>query len=126
MTTTSEKRLQKLKERLATISDVNAAEATPHWDRQTYMPDDGVAGRAEQVATLSRLTHEMLASEETRRLLRDVDEPAPGSEDSALLRLARREYERATKLRAGLVAELARSTALARPAGWTPPPTCVT
>ena len=53
MTTTSEKRLQKLKERLATISDVNAAEATLHWDRQTYMPDGGVAGRAEQVATLA-------------------------------------------------------------------------
>ena len=90
MTTTSEKPLQLLKERLATISDVNAAEAALGWDRQTYMPDDGVAGRAEQVATLSRLTHEMLASEETRRLLRDVDEPAPARRSGRQLRTAPR------------------------------------
>ncbi len=116
MTTTSERPLQLLKERLATISDVNAAAEALRWDQQTYMPEGGVAGRAEQIATLSRLAHEMLVSEETGRLLRDVDEPAPGPEDSALVRLARREYERATKLPARLVAELARTSALAQPA----------
>jgi carboxypeptidase Taq len=116
MTTTSERPLQLLKERLATISDVQAAEAALRWDRQTYMPEGGVVGRAEQLATLSRLAHEMLVSEDTGGLLRNVDEPAPGSEDSALLRLVRREYERATKLPAELVAELARASALAEPA----------
>jgi carboxypeptidase Taq len=116
MTTTSGKPLQLLQERLATISDVNAAQAALDWDRQTYMPEGGVAGRAEQLATLSRLAHEMLVSEETGGLLRDVAEPAPGSEDSALVRLARREYERATKLPAELVAEFARASALAQPA----------
>jgi carboxypeptidase Taq len=116
MTTTSEKPLLLLKERLATIRDVNAAEEALRWDQQTYMPVGGVAGRAEQLATLRRLAHEMLVSDETGRLLRNVDEPSPGSEDSALLRLARREYERATRLPARLVAELARASALAQPA----------
>jgi carboxypeptidase Taq len=116
MTTTSEKPLQLLKGRLAIISDVNAAEAALSWDQQTYMPEGGVAGRAEQLATLSRLAHEMLVSEETGRLLRNVEEPAPGSEDSALVRLARREYQRATRLPTELVAELARASALAQPA----------
>ena len=119
MTTASEKPLQPLKERLATISDVKAAEEALRWDQQTYMPEGGVAGRAEQLATLSRLAHEMLVSEETGRLLRNVDEPAPGSEDSAMVRVARREYERATKLPAELVAALARASALAQPA-WEP------
>jgi carboxypeptidase Taq len=116
MTTTSERPLQQLKERLAIISDVNAAEATLSWDRQTYMPEGGIALRAEQLATLSRLSHKMLVSEETGRLLRDVEEPTPGSEDAALVRIARREYERATRLPAELVAALARAAALAQPA----------
>jgi carboxypeptidase Taq len=116
MTTTSEKPLQLLKERLAIISDINAAEAALSWDRQTYMPEGGIVLRAEQLATLSRLSHEMLVSEETGGLLASVEEPAPGSVDSALVRLARRDYERATRLPAGLVAELARASALAQPA----------
>jgi carboxypeptidase Taq len=45
-----------------------------------------------------------------------VNEPEPGSGDFSLLRLARREYGRATKLPVRLVEELARATALAEPA----------
>ena len=116
MTTTSAGPLQLLKERLATIGDVNAAMEALRWDQQTYMPEGGVAGRAEQIATLSRLAHEMLVSEETEKLLGNADEPAPGSEDAAFVRLARREFERATRLPARLVAELARTSALAQPA----------
>jgi Carboxypeptidase Taq (M32) metallopeptidase len=90
--------LRLLKDRLATIGDVNAARKLLTWDRQTYMPEGGISARAEQAATLSRLVHEMLVSEETAKLLDSVDEPEPGSDDFALLRLARREHERAVKL----------------------------
>ena len=111
------KALRLLRDRLATISDVNAARKTLNWDRQTYLPEGGVASRAEQLATLSRLVHEMLVSEETRDLLLDALEQAePGSAGADLLRLARREYERAVKLPNRLVEELARATALAEPA----------
>jgi carboxypeptidase Taq len=108
--------LRLLKGRLAVISDLNAAGKVLSWDRQTCMPEGGIAARAEQSATLSRLVHEMLVSEETAKLLDSVDEPEPGSEDFALLRLARREYERALKLPNRLVEELSRATALAQPA----------
>ena len=105
-----------LEDRLATISDVHGIESLLLWDQQTYMPAGGVAGRAEQLATLGRLAHELLVSEETGRLLASVNEPEPESEDFSLLRLARREYGRATKLPVRLVEELARATALAEPA----------
>ncbi len=108
--------LRPLKERLATISDVRAAGAVLGWDQQTYMPPGGVAGRAEQLATLERLAHEMLVSEETGALLNAAGEPEPGSEDAALVRLARRDFERATKLPGRLVADLSRATSLAQPA----------
>src|SRR5919107_4486644 len=89
--------LRWLKERPATISDVNSARNVLNWDRQTYMPYGGVAGRAEQVATLSRLVHEMLVSRETAELMAALEEPEPCSEDFAFVRLARREDARTKK-----------------------------
>ena len=110
-------KLAELKDRLATISDVSAAGAVLGWDRQTHMPEGGVAGRAEQLATLRRLGHGMLVSDETGRLLEGIEDPDPGTEDHALVRLARREYEKATKLPSRFVAELSRATSLAE-AAW--------
>jgi carboxypeptidase Taq len=116
MNPTPEPALKRLKDRLATISDLRAASSLLFWDRQTYMPKGGVAGRAEQMATLSRLAHEMLVDVETGRLLDSLGEPDPSSEEGALIRRARRDYKRATKLPAELVAEITRATALAEPA----------
>ncbi len=108
--------LRPLKDRLATISDVYSAASVLAWDRQTYMPEGGVGGRAEQLASLARMAHEMIVSDETGRLLEDAGEAEPGSDDAALLRLARREYDRTIRLPARLVAETSRATALAEPA----------
>ena len=108
--------LRPLKDRLAILSDVRAASAVLGWDQQTYMPPGGVAARAEQLATLGRLVHEMLVSDETGVLLDAAGDPDPGSEDAAIVRLARRDYERATKLPARLVAETSRASSLAQPA----------
>jgi len=105
--------LAPLKERLATIGDLHSAASVLAWDRQTYMPEGSVRGRAEHLATLARLAHEMLVSPETGRLLADAGEREPGSDDAALLRLARREHKRASKQPASLVAETSRATALA-------------
>ncbi|HVF01330.1 MAG TPA: carboxypeptidase M32 [Rubrobacteraceae bacterium] len=116
MTETHEENLRQLKERLAQISDVSSANGLLMWDRQTYLPKGGVAGRAEQTATLSRIAHEMLVDAETGRLLEALDQPDPSSEDGALVRRARREYEKATRLPGELVAEISRATALAEPA----------
>ncbi len=62
MTDTSNDTLQLLRDRLATISDLNSAAALLHWDQETYMPQGGVPLRAEQLSTMSRLAHETLAS----------------------------------------------------------------
>jgi carboxypeptidase Taq len=102
-----------LEERLATISDVYSAASVLAWDRQTYMPEGGVRGRAEQLASLARLAHEMLVSPETGALIDGAGEREPGSDEAALLRLARREHGRASKVPARLVAETSRATALA-------------
>ena len=69
---------QVLEECLATISDIYSATSVQAWDRQTYMPE-GVRGRAEQLASLARLAHEMLVSTETGELFERAGEQEPGS-----------------------------------------------
>lgn len=116
MARTPEGGFQALKDRLATISDLNAASLTLTWDRQTYMPEGGVRGRAEQLATMARIAHETLVSRETAGLLDALGGLDPDTDDGALVRVARRNYERATKLPERLVEELSRARSLAEPA----------
>jgi carboxypeptidase Taq len=113
MTDTSNDTLGLLRDRLATVSDLNSAAALLHWDQETYMPSGGVPLRAEQLSTTHRLAHEMLVSEETGRLLGSAKPRDP--EERALLRLARREHDRAARLPARLVADLSRARSLAQP-----------
>ena len=77
MTKTREDALERLKKRYATIADIGAANSVLFWDQQTYMPKGAIAGRAEQMATLSRLAHEMLVDSETGRLLDAAGDPTP-------------------------------------------------
>ncbi len=107
--------MELLKERFAAIGDVNAAAALLSWDQETHMPPAGVRLRSEQLATLSRVSHEMITSGEMGELLGSLNGDLP-SEESAMLRVARRDYERATKLPSKLVSDISRATSLAQPA----------
>ncbi|MGH3087436.1 MAG: carboxypeptidase M32 [Rubrobacteraceae bacterium] len=107
--------LELLKERFATISDLRAAAALLSWDQETHMPKASVPLRSEQLATLSKLSHEMLVSEEMGGLISSVN-GTPSAGNAALLRVAKRDYDRATKLPSKLVAEISRATSLAQPA----------
>lgn len=109
--------LKALKERLAEVHRIRTAAGLLGWDQQTCMPPGGAASRAAQLETLSRLAHEIFAGHETGRLLdaaeREARELPPESDDAGLLRAARRDFERQSRLPADLVAETARVTALA-------------
>src|SRR5262249_25462078 len=88
------------------------------WDERTYMPRQGSAHRAEQMALLARLTHEMLTAPEIGELLATV-EASPlvqgaSSDAAANIREIRRNYDRAVKLPKELVEELARVTTRAQ------------
>lgn len=107
---------EKLKARLAEIGHVGSASAVLGWDQQCYMPPGGAGERAEQLAVLGKIAHEMFVSEETRRLLEgaeaEVAGAAPDADEAALVRVARRDFDKSVKLPAELVAEIARTTTL--------------
>ena len=103
-----------LRQHLATVQDLKHAAAVLEWDQETYMPPGGADGRAHQVSTLRRVAHERFASDETAQLL-DAAEPE-GETEEALVRVARREFARATRLPAAHVAAMAEATSRAKTA----------
>ncbi len=105
-----ETKLKELRERLHTVDDVNSANALLGWDQTTYMPDGGAPARGRQSATLGRIAHELFTDPAIGRLLDDLrpyEESLPYEDaDAALIRVTRREYERATRVPSAFVAEM--------------------
>ncbi len=108
--------------RLHEVNDLNSAGAVLGWDQTTVMPPGGAAARGRQIATLTRLAHERFTDIAIGRLL---DELTPYAEtlpydhdDAALVRVTRREYERAARVPADFMARTAAHTAAAYGA-WT-------
>jgi carboxypeptidase Taq len=111
--------LEQLKERLAQVTDLGKVTRLLSWDQQTKMPPAGTAHRADQTATVQRLAHERFTDPEVGRLLdelRPLEESLdPDSDDAALIRLVRRDYEKAVNVPASLRAAMARAATEARP-----------
>jgi carboxypeptidase Taq len=93
--------LANLKARLKEHNDLESAASLLRWDQATYMPPGGAAARGRQLATLDRLAHDCIAHPEIGRLLDRLDaalvagDEAPSTSVAALLRVARRDHERA-------------------------------
>jgi carboxypeptidase Taq len=88
------------------------------WDESTYMPRHGSAHRGEQMGLLARLGHEMVTAPVVGELLTEVERSAlvrdPESDAAANVREMRRNYDRAVKVPARLVEELARVSTTAQ------------
>ena len=111
---------RELRERLAEIHDLNKTRALLSWDQQVKMPAGGGAVRAEQLATLDRTSHQAFTSPEIGRLLEKLapfEEAQPyDSDDASLIRVTRRDWEKARQVPADLRAEMSRAGSLALPA----------
>jgi carboxypeptidase Taq len=111
----AEDNFTRLKTRLAEIADLRKAQSLLGWDQQVMMPRAAARGRAEQLATLDRTAHECFVSPETGRLLdalRSYEESLdPDSDDASLIRVTRRDYEKASRVPPELRAEMTRASA---------------
>jgi len=100
--------LEELKHRLREIGDLDAAGALLGWDQATYMPPGGAPARARQGAILRRLSHERLVDPALGRLIDELLPHADGlsydTDDASLIRVARRDFEKAIKVPPDFVA----------------------
>jgi carboxypeptidase Taq len=111
--------LTQLKERLGTVADLGRISRVLGWDQQTMMPPAGSRHRADHLSTLSRLAHQLLTDPETGRLLEELrtteESLERDSDDASLIRMTRRDYEKAVRVPTDLRAEMTRAAAEARP-----------
>jgi len=117
-----EAKLVELKRRLLEISDLEAVDSVLGWDHATYMPKGGAAARSRQGAMLSRLRHERSVDPALGKLLDDLmpysEGLADGSDEARLIRVARRDFEKAIKLTADYVARASANSSASYDA-WT-------
>lgn len=109
--------IQQLQAHLVDVIRLSQIGAVLGWDQQTMMPPGGAEARAEHLATISKVTHEMFVDDKTGRLLEEAERAAQGMDgdsfEAALVRVVRHDYDLETKLPTALVEAIARETARA-------------
>ncbi len=112
--------LIELKDHLAQVEDLHSAIELVGWDQNTMMPRHGAEARAEALATLERLSHELFVSRHTETLIqqaeRDLNGSDPDSDEARLLVVSRRRFEKASRVPKELAGELAKAASLGQEA----------
>ena len=107
--------LRMLRERLAEISDLGRMFFLAAWDQRVMMPTLGGPARAEAIATLGRLAHERFVGDDIGRLLEKLRSHEESleydSDDASLIRVTRRDWEKAKRVPSDLRAEMLRAGA---------------
>jgi carboxypeptidase Taq len=110
--TRSNEHISELLERMHEVADLSALGALAEWDQNTDMPEGAGEMRGDQMATLQGVLHERWTAERLGQLLDQVESPSAQTgftdADKGLIREARRNYDRSTRLPRTLVEELAR------------------
>ncbi len=107
--------MERLRERMAELADLTAIGMLADWDQLVMMPAEAGAARAQQLGTLARLTHERATSEQIGEWLAELDSDGGATElddvDRDIVRLARRDWQRARRVPEELAVERARASA---------------
>jgi len=102
-------KLVRFKEIFAEIADLNSAASVLGWDQQVNMPSAGAEARGNQLGTLEKFSHQLLTSDEVGRLLEELGSGAASlsPDDEALVRVAKRDYDKSTRVPSAFVIEMA-------------------
>jgi carboxypeptidase Taq len=105
-----------LRGRLAEITDLQRTGGLLFWDQRTKMPPAGAEARAETLATIGRIAHEKFVDAELGRLLDELRPYEEGLDpetfEASLIRVARHDYEKATRVPPELTADMRRAGAM--------------
>lgn len=90
--------------RLGELTDLQAAGALLGWDQQTMMPAAGGEARGNVMATLTTIGHERQTDEALGQLLET--ELPEGDVEKAIVRVARRDFDKASRVPTALAADM--------------------
>jgi carboxypeptidase Taq len=106
--------LESLTDRLAELSDLASVARLLEWDQLVMMPEQGASARAHQLGAVARLMHERGTADEIGAWLSELEVAALSELDRDVVRLARRDFERARRVPEELAVDLARASAEGR------------
>lgn len=102
--------------KLEALAGISHAIKLLYWDQSVMMPARGSESRARGLATLEAMAHQMIIDPAVGELLEDLGQDTSLDDDrKAHIRVLKREYDKAVKVPSGLVAAMARESALAYP-----------
>jgi carboxypeptidase Taq len=109
-----------LRQHLGELVDLRNASQLLGWDQQTMMPPLGGPARAETLATLGRISHELFVSARTGRMLEAaaaaLDGHSADSDESSLMRVTQRHWDKARRVPSELTADIARAGSIGQEA----------
>lgn len=105
---------EKFIKRVREIKHLESVAGFLGWDQETIMPVKGGKARAEALACLSSISHAKLTDPELGHLLDNLESGELEPIQAINVRELRRDYDKASKLPAELVEELARTRSLAQ------------
>ncbi len=109
--------LDRLRAIVGEIADLRHAEQLLGWDSRVFMPHAGAAARADASSTVARMIHERAVGDELGAVLDELatleDDLDPDSDDAALIRVTRRDWERFRRVPGDLAAELTHTSGIA-------------
>jgi len=108
---------ERLRARLAPLSDLARVLQLLEYDQETAMPRSGAAARAQQSATISGLLHEGMIHPEIAELLDAAEDEGVDGDDAALVREVRREADKARRVPTDLVREMSMASSAGQD-GW--------
>lgn len=104
-------KLNRLKEMLGEVSDLNNAAGVLGWDQQVNMPPAGGEARGQQLGTLGKIALEKFTTDEVGKMIDDLKQELNGSdsdsEAAALIRVAARDYDKFKRVPPEFVSERA-------------------
>lgn len=105
-----------LKQQTSEIVSLGEVASLAGWDQQVNMPHGGAEARANQLATLSKVIHQMSTSDELGELIEkaqaDVADLDPDSDDARFAEVAARDYRVATCFPTDFVVEFSKTTTI--------------
>ena len=111
------KSYERLCDKVRKISLVNDTASVLSWDQETYMPTEGLAYRAKQIAWLAGNSHNLGTCDDFRKALENAENESLDDTQSANIRETRNQFDRSSRLPQDLVKKASESATFAK-AAW--------
>ncbi len=102
-------------DRVQRLNTVQDAAGVLRWDQEVVMPDGGTTARAQQLSSLSSISHELLTDEQMTTWINELDNAELDAEQQAVFREVNRQHERSAAVPRDLIEEISEQTSEAHP-----------